>query len=264
MPTNNIVSSNAEIHPEARLGNNVRIDAFSVIEENVVIGDGTRIGYNATILAGARIGNNCQIFPNAVVAGVPQDLKFVGEDSTAEIGDNTVIREGVTINRGTKSKGRTVIGSDCLLMANAHVGHDCFVGNNCILGNGVGMAGEVIMDDWAIVSGLSGIHQFSKIGTHAIVGGLSRVVKDVPPYVTAGREPLTYMGLNVVGLQRRGFTGEKINEIREIYRIVYQKNMNISQALNYVESNFEATPERNTIINFIRESSRGVIRGILE
>ncbi len=261
-PMDNIISPKAEIHPEARIGKNVRIDAFSVIEENVEIGNGARIAYNATILSGSRIGDNCQIFPNAVIAGIPQDLKFAGEDSTAEIGNNTVIREGVTVNRGTKSKGRTVVGSDCLLMANAHIGHDCLLGNHCILGNSVGMAGEVIVDDWAIISGLSGIHQFSRIGTHAIVGGLSRVVKDVPPFVTAGREPLAYMGLNVVGLQRRGYPVEKINEIRDIYRVIYQKNMNISQALDYVKANFEPTTERNIIVEFIRDSSRGVIRSI--
>ena len=258
----NNISSKAEIHPDARIGNNVRIDAFAVIEENVEIGEGTRIGYNATILAGSRIGKNCEIFPNAVIAGIPQDLKFVGEETTAEIGDKTVIREGVTINRGTKSKNRTVVGANCLIMANAHIGHDCMVGDNCILGNSVGMAGEVVVDDWVIISGLCGIHQFSRIGTHCIVGGLSRVVKDVPPYVTAGREPLAYMGLNVVGLQRRGFTVEKINEIRDIYRVIYQKSMNITQSLDYVDSNFEPTPERKEIVDFIRASSRGVIRSI--
>ncbi|MCU0474140.1 MAG: acyl-ACP--UDP-N-acetylglucosamine O-acyltransferase [Bacteroidales bacterium] len=255
-----MISKLAFIHPGASLGENVIVDPFAYIAGNVTIGDDTWVGPNATIMDGARIGRNCQIFPTAVISGIPQDLKFRGEESTAEIGDRTTIREGVTVNRGTAAVGRTIIGNDCLLMAYAHIGHDCNIGNNCIIGNSCGMAGEVTVDDWAILSGGSLVHQFTRIGAHVIVGGGSRVRTDVPPFIKADREPLSYLGLNTVGLTRRGFEKERINEIHNIYRAIYQKGMNFSQALEYIEKEFKPSPDRDYIVEFIRKSERGIIR----
>ncbi len=255
------VHSNASIHPDAQIGENVYVGPFTFIDDNVEIGEGTWIGPNVSVMSGARIGKNCKIFPGAVISGIPQDLKFAGEITTAEIGDNTTIREGVTVNRGTASRGKTVIGRNCLLMAYAHVGHDCVIGNNCIIGNSTGVAGEVIIYDWAIISGLCGIHQFSTIGAHSFTSGLSKVQKDVPPYVKSARDPLSYAGLNVVGLKRRGFTNEKISEIHEIYRIVFQSGKITSEALKFIEANFSPSPERDEIIRFIRASKRGIIKG---
>ena len=251
----------ASIHPNAKIGANVRIDPFAVIYEDVVIGDDTWIGPGAIIMDGARIGKNCRIFPGAVIAGIPQDLKFRGEYTTAEIGDNTTLREFVTVNRGTASKGKTVVGSNCLVMAYAHIAHDCNVGNNCIVGNSVGFAGEVVVEDWAIVSAMSGVHQFVRIGTHAFVQATSKVGQDVPPFVLAGRDPFRYMGLNVVGLRRRNFTPEKIEEIHEIYRYIYMRRMNRSQGVAAVERELPSSPERDLIINFIKNSQRGIIKG---
>jgi UDP-N-acetylglucosamine acyltransferase len=255
-----MISRLAYIHPDARLGNNVTVDPFAYIAGNVVIGDGTWIGPNATILDGARIGKNCKIFPTAVVSGIPQDLKFRGEETTVEIGDGTTLREAVTVNRGTAAVGKTIIGDNCLLMAGSHIGHDCSIGNNCIIGNATGLAGEVKVEDWAILSGGTLVHQFTRIGAHVIVGGGSKIRIDVPPFIKADREPLSYMGLNTVGLTRRGFEKERIDEIHNIYRALYQNNMNLSQALEYVEKEFRQTPDRDYIIDFIRNSERGVIR----
>jgi UDP-N-acetylglucosamine acyltransferase len=255
-----MISRLAYIHPDARLGNNVTVDPFAYIAGNVVIGDGTWIGPNATILDGARIGKNCKIFPTAVVSGIPQDLKFRGEETTVEIGDGTTLREAVTVNRGTAAVGKTIIGDNCLLMASSHIGHDCSIGNNCIIGNATGLAGEVKVEDWAILSGGTLVHQFTRIGAHVIVGGGSKIRIDVPPFIKADREPLSYMGLNTVGLTRRGFEKERIDEIHNIYRALYQNNMNLSQALEYVEKEFRQTPDRDYIIDFIRNSERGVIR----
>jgi UDP-N-acetylglucosamine acyltransferase len=255
-----MISELAYIHPDARLGKNVTVEPFAYISGNVVIGDGTWIGPSATVMDGARIGKNCRIFPSAVVSGIPQDLKFKGEETTAEIGDRTTVREGSTVNRGTAAVGKTVIGNDCLLMAYAHIGHDCDIGNNCIIGNSSGLAGEVKVDDWAILSGGTLVHQFTRIGAHVIVGGGSKVRVDVPPFIKADREPLSYMGLNTVGLTRRGFDKERIDEIHNIYRALYQNSMNLSQALEYVEKEFKPSPDRNYIIEFIRKSERGVIR----
>lgn len=256
-----MISNLAYVHPEAIVAEDVTIEPFAYIAENVVIGKGTWIGPNATVLPGARIGSNCRIFPSAVISGIPQDLKFRGEDTTAWVGDNTTVREAATINRGTASSGKTVIGENCLLMAYAHVGHDCRVGNNCILGNAIGLAGEVKVDDWAILSGGTLVHQFARIGGHVIIGGGSRVRMDVPPYLKADREPLAYMGINSVGLTRRGFTKEMVDTIHNIYRVIYQSGLNNTAALEKVESEFMPSPERDYIINFIRESERGVIRG---
>lgn len=255
-----MISNLAFVHPEARLGKDVTVEPFAYIDRNVEIGDGTWIGPNATIMYGARIGKNCRIFPSSVFSGIPQDLKFKGEETTAEIGDNTTLREGVTVNRGTAAAGKTVVGSNCLLMAYSHIGHDCAVGNYCIIGNACGLAGEVQVDDWAILSGGTLVHQFAHIGAHVIIGGGSRVRIDVPPYVKADREPLSYMGVNSVGLTRRGFEKERIDEIHNIYRILFQSGLNNSQALEKVEKEFKPSQDRDYIIEFIRKSERGIIR----
>jgi UDP-N-acetylglucosamine acyltransferase len=255
-----MISKLAFIHPDARLNGNVTVEPFAYIAGNTVIGDGTWIGPHAVIMDGARIGKNCRIFPTAVISGIPQDLKFRGEETTAEIGDGTTVREGTTVNRGTAAVGKTVVGNNCLLMASAHVGHDCRIGDNCIIGNATGLAGEVKVEDWAILSGGTLVHQFTRIGAHVIVGGGSKIRIDVPPFIKADREPLSYMGLNTVGLSRRGFEKERIDEIHNIYRALYQNNMNLSQALEYVEKEFKPSPDRDYIVDFIRKSERGVIR----
>ena len=256
-----MISESAYIHPDAKIGGNVTIDPFAYIAGNVVIGDGTWIGPNAVVMDGARIGKNCRIFPTAVVSAIPQDLKFKGEESTAEIGDRTTLREGSTVNRGTAAVGRTIVGENCLLMAYSHVGHDCRVGNNCIIGNGSGMAGEVKVDDWAIISAGTLVHQFARIGAHVMIGGGAKVRTDVPPFIKADRDPLAFMGLNSVGLTRRGFEKERIDEIHNIYRAIYQNGLNITQALEYVEKNFKPSTDRDYIIDFIKGSERGIIRG---
>jgi UDP-N-acetylglucosamine acyltransferase len=249
------------IHPEAVIGQHVTIEPFTTVQKNVVIGDGTWVGPNVTIMEGARIGKNCKIFPGAVISGIPQDLKFRGEETTAEIGDNTTIRECVTINRGTADKYKTVVGHDCLIMAYAHLGHDCIVGNYCILGNTVQLAGHVVIDDYAIFGGACAVQQFSKIGAHAYIGGGSLVRKDIPPYTKAAREPLSYAGINTVGLRRRGYTSEKINEIQEIYRMIFMKGLNNSKAIELVEKEIPNSVERDYILDFIRNSERGIMKG---
>lgn len=251
----------AYVHPQAKIAKNVVIEPFVNIEKNVEIGEGTWIGSNVTIMEGARIGKNCKIFPGAVIAAIPQDMKFNGEDTLARIGDNTTIREFVTVNRGTKASGEVVVGNNCLLMAYVHVAHDCVVGNNVILGNGVQLGGHITVDDWAIISGLSAVHQFVNIGAHCMISGGSLVRKDVPPYTKAAREPLSYVGVNSIGLRRRGFTNEKINEIQEIYRYIFLRNLNVSKALDMIERDLPATPERDEILSFINRSSRGVMKG---
>jgi len=256
-----MISRLAYVDPAARLGQNVTVEPFAFISGNVEIGDGTWIGPNSTILDGARIGMNCRIFPSSVIAAIPQDMKFRGEETTAEIGNNTTVRECATVNRGTASTGRTVVKENSLLMAYSHVGHDCVVGNNCILGNSVGLAGEVKIDDWAILSGGTLVHQFVRIGGHVITGGGSKVRMDVPPFIKADRDPLAYMGINSVGLTRRGFSQGRIDEIHNIFRAIYQKGMNISQALQYVEDDFQPSADRNYILEFIRKAERGIIRG---
>jgi UDP-N-acetylglucosamine acyltransferase len=251
----------AYVHPQAKMAKNVVIEPFVNIEKNVEIGEGTWIGSNVTIMEGARIGKNCKIFPGAVIAAIPQDMKFSGEDSLLRIGDNTTIREFVTLNRGTKASGETVVGSNCLIMAYVHVAHDCVVGNNVILGNGVQLSGHILIDDWAIVSGLTGVHQFVKIGAHCMIGPGTVVRKDVPPFTKAAREPLSYVGVNSIGLRRRGFTNEKINEIQEIYRFLFLKGLNTSKACEMIEREMPATPERDEILSFIGKSSRGIMKG---
>ena len=250
----------AYVHPEAIIGDNVVIEPFATIYQDVTIGEGTKIGSSVSIMPGVRIGKNCQIFPGAVIGAVPQDLKFKGEYSTVEIGDNTTIREFVTINRGSKDKWTTKVGDNCLIMAYSHIAHDCIVGNNCIMSNNTQMAGHVILGDNSILAGMCAIHQFVHIGQHAFVAGGSLVSKDVPPYIKAGRTPLSYAGVNSVGLKRRGFSLDRINQILDIYRIIYNKNLNTSQALNFIEEELPATDERDEIVTFIRESGRGIIK----
>lgn len=253
----------AYVHPAAKIASNVVIDPFVTIDQNVEIGEGTRIGSNVTILEGARIGKNCTIFPGAVIGAIPQDLKFKGEETTAIIGDNTIIRECVTVNRGTAAKGKTIVGSNCLIMAYSHVAHDCVIGDNVILANGTQAAGEVVIDNYAIVGGGALIHQFCHIGPHVMVQGGALVNKDIPPYVKAGREPISYAGINSIGLRRRSFTNEQIRDIQEIYRYLYLSGLNNSDAVERIEAELPATKERDEIILFVRNSKRGIIRGYM-
>ena len=251
----------AYVHPAAKIASNVVIDPFVTIDQNVEIGEGTRIGSNVTILEGARIGKNCTIFPGAVISAIPQDLKFNGEDTVAIIGDNTTLRECVTVNRGTASKGKTVVGSNCLIMAYCHIAHDCVIGNNVIMSNATQVAGEVVIDDYAVVGGGALIHQFCHVGSHVMLQGGALVNKDIPPYVKVGRNPISYAGTNSIGLRRRGFTNEKICEIQEIYRYLYLSGLNNSDAVERIEAELPASKERDEIIMFVRNSQRGIIRG---
>jgi UDP-N-acetylglucosamine acyltransferase len=252
----------AYIHPDAKIGANVTIEPFSTIYADVEIGEGTWIGPNVSIMDGARIGKNCKIFPGAVVSAIPQDLKYAGENTIVEIGDNTTIRECVTINKGTTDKFKTAIGSNCLIMAYCHVAHDCILGNNIILANSVNLAGHVTIEDWVILEGLVAVQQFVRIGAHAFVTGGSMVRKNVPPFVKAAREPLSYVGINSVGLRRRGFSNEVILEIEDIYRTIYVKGYNVTNALDIVMMEAPKSKEKDQIINFIRESTEGIMRGI--
>ena len=259
-----MLSPLAIIHPKAKIGTNVTVDPFAVIEEDVVIGDNCRIYPHTTILDGARIGSDCQIFPGAVIAGIPQDLKYKGEDSTAIIGNHTTIRECVTINRGTISKGKTVVGDNCLVMAYSHIAHDCELKNNIIIGNASQVAGEVKIDDFAIISGGTLVHQFVRISQHVMIQGGSRVGKDIPPYTLIGREPITYCGINIVGLRRRGFTNQQVYLIQDIYRTLYTRGLNNTEALKAIETEYEPGEERNLILNFIKSSDRGIVRGSID
>lgn len=251
----------AYIHPAAKIAPSVVIDPFVTIDQNVEIGEGTRIGSNVTILEGARIGKNCTIFPGAVIGAVPQDLKFRGEETYAIIGDNTTLRECVTVNRGTASKGKTVVGSNCLIMAYSHVAHDCVVGNNVIISNATQLAGEVVVDDFAIIGGGTLVHQFCHLGSHVMIQGGALINKDVPPYVKAAREPISYAGVNSIGLRRRNFSSETIRDIQDIYRFLYLSGLNVSDAVARIEAELPATPERDEIILFVRNSKRGIIKG---
>jgi UDP-N-acetylglucosamine acyltransferase len=252
----------AYIHPQAKIADNVVIEPFVTIHKDVIIGEGTWIGSNVTIMDGARIGKNCRIFPGAVVSAPPQDMKYQGEPSTVTIGDNTIIRECVTLNRGTAlDRNTTTIGKNCLLMAYVHVAHDCVIGDNVIIANSVQLAGHIEVQDFAFIGGTSAVHQFVCIGAHSIISGGSLVRKDVPPYTKAGREPLSYVGINSVGLRRRGFTSEQINEIQDIYRTIYLKKNNITMALDNIEAEREPTEIRDEILDFIRNSNRGIMKG---
>lgn len=248
------------IHDNVKLAENIKIDPFTVIHQDVEIGDGTWVGSNVTIMEGTKIGKNCSIFPGAVIGAIPQDLKFSGEKTHVEIGDNTTLREYVTVNRGTVDRWKTVVGNNCLIMAYSHIAHDCLIKNNCIISNSSQLAGHVTMDDYAIIGGVSAVHQFVHIGPHTFIGGGSRVRKDVPPYIKAVKDPLIYGGVNSVGLKRRGFSLEQINQILDIYRIIYNKGLNTSDALEHVQQEMSATDERDEILTFIKESTRGIVK----
>ncbi|WP_374443612.1 acyl-ACP--UDP-N-acetylglucosamine O-acyltransferase [Epilithonimonas sp.] len=249
------------VDPRAKIGKNVTVEPFTTIASDVVIGAGTWIGSNVTIMDGARIGKNCKIFPGTVISAIPQDLKFDGEDTQTIIGDNTTLRECVTINRGTKALGYTKVGNDCLIMATSHVAHDCIIGDNVIIANGCGIAGHVEIGDFVVMGGLSAVQQFGKIGKHVMISGGSLIRKDIPPYVKVAREPISYAGINSVGLRRRGFTNDKIFEIQKIYRAIFQMKMNTTQAIEYIEKEMLPTVERDEIITFIQNSPRGIVKG---
>ncbi len=251
----------AYIHPDAKIGQNVVIEPFAYIGGEVEIGDGCWIGQHAIIKNSVKIGKNSKIFPGAVIGEVPQDLKFSGEKTYIEIGENTVIRECVTINLATKDVGVTKVGSNCLLMAYVHIAHDCTVGNNCILVNYTGVSGVCTIGDWAIIGGGTLIHQFVHIGAHSMIGGGSLVRKDVPPYVKAGQDPLCYVGINAIGLRRRQFTPEQIQHVHDVYRILYQQGKSVANAIQLIESDLPASPERTEILEFIRNSKRGIMKG---
>lgn len=255
-----MISSHAHIHPAAKIGNDVTIEPFVFIEEGVTIGDGSHIMAHSVILKNTNIGKACRIFPGAVLGAIPQDLKFEGENTFVEIGDNTTIRECVTVNRGTKDKWKTVIGSNCLLMAYSHIAHDCILGDYVIIANSVQLAGHVEIGDYAIIGGMAAAIQFSRIGSHTYIAGGTEVIKDVPPYIKAGRTPLSYVGVNSIGLQRRGFTLEKINSISEIYRNIYLRGLNISQSTQLIEKELPDSDEKKEILHFIKESKRGILK----
>ena len=254
------ISPLAYIHPEAVIGENVEIGPFVYIDRNVVIGDNNVIMPNANILYGSRIGNGNTIFPGAVIGAIPQDLKFRGEETTAEVGDNNTIRENVTINRGTAAKGKTVVGNGNLLMEGVHVAHDTIVGNGCIIGNQTKLAGEVIVDDYAILSSTVLVHQFCRIGSYVMVQGGCKNSKEIPPYIIAAREPISYCGVNLIGLRRRGFTNEQIDTIHQAYRIIYQSGLNTTMAIERIKEEMEMTPEIEYIISFIEGAKRGIVR----
>lgn len=251
------------IHPEAKIGKNVEIESFTTIHKDVVIGDGTWIGPNVTIFNGARIGKNCKIFPGSVISAIPQDLKFDKEETTVEIGDNCIIRECCTVNRGTTDRDKTVIGNNCLLMAYVHVAHDCIIGDNCILANCVNLAGHVILGDFVIIEGVVGVQQFVEIGSHSFIAAGSNVRKNVPPYIKAARAPLTFAGVNSVGLRRRGFSADAILQIEDIYRSLYVRGLNVSNAIQIIEQEAPKSKEKAIILNFIEDSTKGIIRGPL-
>ena len=256
-----MISKLTNIHPNAKLHQSVVVEPFTTIYEDVEIGENTWIGPNVTIMEGARIGKNCKIFPGAVISGTPQDLKFENEKTETFIGDDTTIREYVTVSRGTNDKLKTVIGANCLLMAYVHIAHDCSVGDNCVIANAVQMAGHVEVFENVIIGGSSAIHQFVKIGAHSIISGGSLVRKDIPPFVKAAREPLNYCGVNLIGLKRRGFSQDKVSEIQEIYRRLFMNGQNYTQAVNSIEKEMPPTKERDIVLDFFKKSERGIIKG---
>lgn len=256
-----MIHKNTDIHTKASLGKKVSVGAFTTIDKNVEVGSGTWIGPHVTIMEGVKIGRNCKIFPGAVLGAIPQDLKYEGEDSTLEIGDNVTIREYCTLNRGTRANYKTKIGDNSLLMAYVHVAHDCIIGHNSILANNVNLAGHVEVGKYVILGGLVAVHQFVKIGDHSMVGGGSLVRKDIPPFVKAAREPLSYVGVNSIGLRRRGFSNRQVNHIQDIYRILFVKGNNTRQAVGIIEATIDATPEREKILKFITDADRGIMKG---
>lgn len=249
------------IHPEAKIGKGTEVGPYSYIAEDVVIGENCWIGPNVTIMDGARIGDNCKIFPGAVISAIPQDLKYDGENTLAEIGNGTTIRECVTINKGTKDKWTTKVGNNCLLMAYVHVAHDCLIGNNCIIANSANIAGHVTVEDWVIIEGVVAIQQFVTIGQHSFVAGGSLVRKNIPPYIKAAREPLSFAGVNSIGLRRRGFKNEIITQIEDIYRAIYVHNNNMTVAVKAADMELPNTEVKDIILQFIRSSDKGIIRG---
>lgn len=255
-----MISPLASVHPNAKLGNNVVIEPFAVVHDNVIIGDDTHIMSHAVIMPFSRFGKGCKIFPGAVIGAIPQDLKFIGEETTVEIGDYTTIREFVTINRGTKDKWKTAVGNNCLIMAYAHIAHDCVVGNNVILANSVQLAGHVEVGDFAVIGGLTAAKQFTRIGAHTYIGGQSSIRKDVPPFIKAGREPMSYAGINVVGLQRRHFKPEQIQVISQIYHILFIQNLITSNALKRIEEEVEDGELKKEIMEFVQQSKTGIIK----
>ncbi|MBX7093614.1 MAG: acyl-ACP--UDP-N-acetylglucosamine O-acyltransferase [Flavobacteriales bacterium] len=250
------------IHPNAKIGKGTVVEPFATIYDDVIIGENCWIGPNVVIFPASRIGNNVKIFPGAIIGPDSQDLKYAGEYTTTEVGDNTVIREYVTIHRGTKDKMKTVVGSNCLLMAYVHVAHDCIVGNHVIIANSVGLSGHVTVDDYAIIEGMAAVQQFIHIGAHSFIGGGTMVRKNVPPFVKAAREPISFIGVNSVGLRRRGFSDAQIALIEDIYRVIYVQNSNVSSALKIVEFELPASPEKDQIVDFIKASTKGIMRGI--
>ena len=255
-----MISKLASIHPDAKIGENVEIAPFVVIDRDVEIGDGCVIDANATICRYTKLGKNCHVFPSAVIGAIPQDLKFKGEETWTIIGDNCVLREFVTVHRGTASKGQTVIGSNNLIMAYCHVAHDCILHDHIIMSNATQLAGEVDVDDFAIIGGGTLVHQFTHIGSHVMIQGGSKINKDIPPYIIAARDPIAYCGINSVGLNRRGFTTEQIHTIQDTYRRIYQIDLTISQAIEQIETSMPASTERDTILNFVKASTRGIVR----
>jgi UDP-N-acetylglucosamine acyltransferase len=255
-----------QIHPtaiidsEAQLGRGASIGPYSVVSSDVVLGEGCEIGSHVVLRPGTRLGEKCRILHHAVIGEDPQDLKFGGEYSTTEIGARTVIREFVTVNRGTKAHERTVIGSDCFLMAYSHVAHDCIVGNHVIMANSANLAGHIEVEDWVIIGGLVGVHQFVKIGCHSMIGGGFRVTKDVPPFITAAGEPLRFCGLNAIGLRRRGFSPESIHALRQTYDIIYRSPYNVSDALDVIRKRANLSNEVQQVLKFIQRCDRGIIR----
>ena len=244
---------------KAKIGTNVTIGDFTVIKDDVIIGNNVTIGSNVIIDDGARISDNVKLHHGAVISTIPQDLKFGGEVTTLEIGKNTVVREYATLNRGTKANGKTVVGKNCLLMAYSHVAHDCVVGDNAIIANSGNLGGHVEVGNWAIVGGLVAVHQFVKIGAHTLLAGFTKAVKDVPPYIIAGSNPMKYEGVNVIGLKRRGFTQEQIDSIKEFYRLLYKSGLNISDAVKEIKYVQPQSKETDLIIEFISKSTRGIL-----
>ena len=255
-----MISPLAYVHPDAKLGENVTVEPFAYIAGDVEIGDDCWIGPGAVVLDGARMGKGCKIHTSAVIAGVPQDLKFKGEYTTVEMGDYNTVRESATINRGTAAKGKTVVGSNNLIMAYAHVAHDCEVGSNCVIVNNVSLAGEVEVGDWAIIGGHAAVHQFVRIGEHAMIGGGTLLTKDVPPYVKVARYPATFVGANFLGLRRRGFTPEQIGAVQDMFRIIFQEGRLYGKACDLVMEQFPQSRERDLVVEFIRSSKRGIIK----
>lgn len=258
-----MISNLAQVSADATIGENVTIEAFSNIHHDVVIGKGTKIHSNVVIYEGTRIGENCEVFPGAVIGAVPQDLKYKGEYTTTEIGNNTIIREGVTIHRGTTDRMTTKIGHNALIMNNVHIAHDCFVGNNVIIAGYSGLSGHCNVEDFAILEGMVGSQQFMTIGAHAFVAGATLIRKDVPPFVKAAKEPITYAGVNSIGLRRRGFEDKTVREIEDIYRILYVMNNNLRKGIEQVKQEIPPSPIREQILGFIEKSDKGIIRGMI-